>query len=446
MTLKCKIEPRTDRATIVEINDVKVAKYPFRLKVGTGAQRRYIALNISAPIDRWDADTERFLIKGSSGDERKDLVQKNELFIAIVNKCNTILQDFEREGCAVTPLQFIDRYNSNAGSNAKIADYFVERIETLRQTGHIGNANCYHRTLEMLRLFDKHFDKVLFNDVTYKYVDRFDTFLQKDRTSTYKYKNSTTERKRSGCSGNTRKYYHKALRAILNRAIADKTYDGRSYPYGKGGFEVGSLEEETAKRYLTADKLQAIRETPLDDIRLEVVRRVFICQYLCYGMSWADAGLLTLDNIEQSNNGKCIVYKRTKTKHAKKVKPIVIHIRQELQDHLDWFRDNCNLVDDYLFPIVSIEGYEGEQLYNHIRHRFIRNNKILQNDIAPLFGIEGIKLTSYVSRHTLAMTLQSQEVSREVIAQVMGHSDMATTNTYLDSFDTNIIKNATDNI
>ena len=44
------------------------------------------------------------------------------------------------------------------------------------------------------------------------------------------------------------------------------------------------------------------------------------------------------------------------------------------------------------------------------------------------------KLTSYVSRHSMAMTLQADGVSREMISQVMGHKDLETTNTYLDSF------------
>ena len=34
----------------------------------------------------------------------------------------------------------------------------------------------------------------------------------------------------------------------------------------------------------------------------------------------------------------------------------------------------------------------------------------------------------------MAMTLQSSGVPREMIGQVMGHKDLSTTNTYLDSF------------
>ena len=83
----------------------------------------------------------------------------------------------------------------------------------------------------------------------------------------------------------------------------------------------------------------------------------------------------------------------------------------------------------------------GEQLYNHIRSRFGRNNKNLAN-LAQALGITDMKLTSYVSRHTMAMTLQDNQVPREVISQILGHSDLATTNTYLDSFASSVIDEA----
>ena len=42
----------------------------------------------------------------------------------------------------------------------------------------------------------------------------------------------------------------------------------------------------------------------------------------------------------------------------------------------------------------------------------------------------------------MAMTLQRKDVPREQISQMLGHADMKTTNTYLDSFDTSVIDEA----
>ena len=62
--------------------------------------------------------------------------------------------------------------------------------------------------------------------------------------------------------------------------------------------------------------------------------------------------------------------------------------------------------------------------------------------LAKELQITDIKLTTYVSRHTMAMMLQRNDVSREQISQMLGHADMKTTNTYLDSFDTTVIDKA----
>ena len=63
-------------------------------------------------------------------------------------------------------------------------------------------------------------------------------------------------------------------------------------------------------------------------------------------------------------------------------------------------------------------------------------------ELAEELQIKDLKLTTYVSRHTMAMMLQRNDVAREQISQMLGHADLKTTNTYLDSFDTTVIDEA----
>ena len=398
----------------------KDGSYPISIRITKDRKSKLIRTGLSATKAQWNEKEERFI-------SDKKIVPKFKVWNArlseIETQINEVFRSFEIDRIDWTLNQFEDAFVGKT-SKGKVKDYFNNIITTLKETGHIGNSTCYSRTLHMLELFDSKFDKKVFSEIDIKYVKAFDVFLQKRE-----------------CKGNTRKYYFKALRAILNKAIQDKEASESTYPFGKGGFNVAALEEETAKRYLPHDSMIKLKTTVMDNAVLERTRRLFLFSYYCYGISFIDAALLTRKNIIRYNGGSYIVYKRNKTKEAKKVKPIQIKITAEIQELMDWFSANTLLVDDYLLPIVSIAGYKGEQLYNHIRSRFGRNNKNLAN-LAKVLEITDMKLTSYVSRHTMAMTLQDNQVPREVISQILGHSDLATTNTYLDSFASSVIDEA----
>lgn len=389
--------------------------YAIWLVVRKNNKRKVMALGIYAEPHQWNDKLEMFVTDKRVPKLHPDRIYLNEWLTQKKSEILRIIADFDSNKIDWTLNQFEQEFfhYSNKGN---VKEFFENLIQTYKDTNHIGNANCYSRTLHVLELFDEKLSERVFPEIDIKYVKSFDVFLQKRE-----------------CKGNTRKFYFKTLRAVLNKAIQDGEASETTYSFGNGGFSISSLEEETTKRYLPHDSMFKLKTTVMDNAVLERTRRLFLFSYYCYGISFIDAALLTKKNIIRYNGGNYIVYKRNKTKEAKKVKPIQIKITPEIQELMNWFSANTLLVEDYLLPIVSIAGYKGEQLYNHIRSRFGRNNKNLAN-LAKVLEITDMKLTSYVSRHTMAMTLQDNQVPREVISQILGHSDLATTNTYLDSF------------
>ena len=139
-------------------------------------------------------------------------------------------------------------------------------------------------------------------------------------------------------------------------------------------------------------------------------------------------------------DGDYIVYKRQKIKRQKGVKPISIKITPAIRQLIESLQAASPTVDDFLLPVVTRSGYTGERLYMHIRTRYSKYQKYLRL-LAEELGID-FHLTSYVSRHTAAMTLQRNHIPREVISQMLGHADLETTNVYLDSFDNKVINEA----
>ena len=148
-----------------------------------------------------------------------------------------------------------------------------------------------------------------------KYINRFNLEMEKD-----------------GCCGNIRKYYLKTLRAVVNKAIKEREASSNTYPFGKGGFEIGKLAEETAKRYLSPQDLELIKNSPQQNPVLELSRRVFLFSYLCFGMSFIDEAMLTKNNINTFGAEEHIVYKRQKTQNAKNAKPIKIPVTPAIKE------------------------------------------------------------------------------------------------------------------
>ena len=231
------------------------------------------------------------------------------------------------------------------------------------------------------------------------------------------------------------------MRAILNKAIKENEASQSTYPFGKGGFEISKLGEVTEKRYLSFDYLTKLKSCTSSVPAYELSRRLFLFSYYCYGISFMDMAQLTHKNIAKIDEGEYIIYKRQKTQGHRSAYPIRIKITDDIRNLLEWFKCNAVLNDDYIVPIVSRSGYSGEQLYRHIKSRYVRITKNLKG-LAGEFEMKDVNLTSYVSRHTMAMQMQNNAIPREVISQILGHNDLKTTNTYLDSFSRNVIDEA----
>lgn len=398
----------------------KRGAYPISLKIAKNKERKFLETGLKAEPEQWNKDTQRFVQDKKVVPNFKELnLRLSELEV----KLNKIVRDFEITETDWTLNQFEEAFlNKSAKGNVK--EYVEKLVATLRESGHIGNANVYKRTLHMLELNDKKFKQRTFPEIDLKYVKDFDLFMQKRE-----------------CKGNTRKYYMQTLRSVLNRAIEDKVANDRTYPFGRNGFKVAKLKETTLKRYMPLEKMEKLKKREITKEVHERTRKLFLFLYYCFGISFMDAAYLKKKNIIEGNNCKYIIYKRRKTNEAQESRFIQVRITDELQDLLDWFAKNALLIDDYILPIISKPGYEGEKLYNHILCRY-RNIRKSLSKIPELLGLGDINLTTYVSRHTMAMTLQDNLIPREVISQIMGHKDMATTNTYLDSFESKVIDDA----
>lgn len=397
-------------------NQRRDGSYPVCLRVSKDGKRKYISLGLSAKGEQWNEDADRF-----KKDKRVcPCHERDNMFLtSCEERAGKLLMEFTEKRINWSLIQFEEDFCCKNKRN-KIFDTFIEHIEQLKATKHVGNAKRFEGTLRMLEKYDKKIRERTCAEIDFKYVTGFNAALEK-----------------RGCCGNTRRIYLKPLGVILNKAIKEKKCTMDTYPFGKGGFELGKLSEVTEKRYLLPAELELIKNSPQEDFVLERARRLFLFSYYCFGMSMIDMAKLTTANIKVLASGEHIVYKRHKTQNAKEMQSLTIKVTEPIKELLDWFRLHTPLTGDYLLPLITKEYDDEELWYEHRRTRYMRINNNMKK-LGEKLNI-GIKLTTYVARHTMAMRLQGKCVSREIISQAMGHTNLETTNTYLASFDTTIM-------
>ena len=93
---------------------------------------------------------------------------------------------------------------------------------------------------------------------------------------------------------------------------------------------------------------------------------------------------------------------------------------------------------DYLLPILTKTG-DKEAVFQQYRYALSRYNAHLDT-LGEMLG--GLKLTSYVSRHSWASAAHQLQVPLSVISQSMGHDSEKTTEIYLKSLECNVINKA----
>lgn len=159
------------------------------------------------------------------------------------------------------------------------------------------------------------------------------------------------------------------------------------------GYRVHEVPVKTA--FLTEDELQRIENKPMKFQRVESIRKIFLFQ--CYtGLAYIDMVKLKPSDIIEMNGLKWLYTERTKTKT-----PVTVPLQEKALKLLEEYPDG--------FPMIS------NQKTNEYLH-----------EIAEICQINK-PLTTHVARRTFATLALTKGVSIESVSQMLGHTNITTT-------------------
>lgn len=383
---------------------------PLMLQISKGGKRKYQSLGISVLPRYWDFTRN----KPKPNCPNKEYIQK-----IILDKQTELQQrmlEFNSEQKEYTTTTLLNDENKKFELKT-VCQFYQELIEQCKSNDKCGNRLIYKSSYNSLKVFTKNQLDIPFSVIDVLWLNKYEKWLRS-----------------KGNKETTMSLMFRTLRSAYNKAIKAKCARKSDYPFDE--YKINKFDTKTQKRAIA--KTEVLKFTKeVDNIGkrqyVQLSKDIFIFSYLCGGINFTDIANLTKVNI---TNGR-IHYIRQKTG-----KLIKLGISEEAMQIIKKYESESK---GYLFPILNANIHKTPlQKQNRIHKMLGKINKNLKL-IAAQLNVD-TNMTTYVARHSFASVLKKSGVSIALISEALGHSDLSTTQVYLDSFDNEQIDAAMQNL
>ena len=385
-------------------------EYPLMLRICKDGKKKYQSLGISVLPRYWDFTRN----KPKPNCPNKEYIQK-----IILDKQTELQQrmlEFNYEQKEYTTTTLLNDENKRFELKT-VCQFYQELIEQCKNNNKCGNRLIYKGSYNSLKVFTKNQLDIPFSAIDISWLNKYEKWLRS-----------------KGNKETTMSLMFRTLRSAYNKAIKAKCARKSDYPFDE--YKINKFDTKTQKRAIA--KTEVLKFTKeVDNIGkrqyVQLSKDIFIFSYLCGGINFTDIANLTKVNI---TNGR-IHYIRQKTG-----KLIKLGISEEAMQIIKKYESESK---GYLFPILNANIHKTPlQKQNRIHKMLGKINKNLKL-IAAQLNVDA-NMTTYVARHSFASVLKKSGVSIALISEALGHSDLSTTQVYLDSFDNEQIDAAMQNL
>ncbi len=334
---------------------------------------------------------------------------RDENLKALKQKLSALEASAEKVISKITPFSFVAFeeafFNKSEGTkNTSLQYWFDNYIKRLKDKGHVGTAISYRTTINSLNLFKRNLH---LHDITPLLLEEYEAFLTD-----------------SGKSLTSVGIYMRQLRAIINQGIGAGLLSFDKYPFRKYKIPSG----RNIKKALSQNDINKLLNYKTKDADERKALDFWIFSYLCSGINFADIIELKPANVD----GNFLQFVRAKTKFTKKkdLRPIRVGLHPRAVEIIEKWK-NTDPANPYLFPILA-EGLKPITVKYRCQ-RFLKWVNEKMETIRQELGIEQ-KIGTYAARHSFSTVMKRKGVSTEFIKESLGHSSIAITENYLDSF------------
>ena len=402
--------------------------YVVYLRVTVGGKRKLIKtmVEIARPSDFNAKCKGENWVRGGV----RDAKVLNAQLADILAKAKETYKELDKEG-EVTTVALAKEMNTEVVSPS-FMEFTRERAQMIYDNGGWRNWRKYCGLINKLDAFRKkrRMADITVADMTVELLTRFDNFL-------HKWENEREPGKL--LHPNTIEVQFNILRTLVHRAIEVGIMEASRDPFLV--FKYKGVK--TVKEKLDDSEMERIINLELEEGSLIWhCKNYFLFSYYCAGIRAADLIQLRWGNVTGSGRLHYQMGKNHKERDLLLVEQAVEILRH-------YHREDAKATD-YIFPLLSNDaeyaGYvtqaDKDRMKPELRHKMYQDisskNALINKYLKKIAEKAEIAkpLSMHISRHSFAHIAQEAGAESSAIKNILGHSNLATTERYMGSFDT----------
>ncbi len=402
--------------------------YVVYLRVTVGGKRKLIKtmVEIARPSDFNAKCKGENWVRGGV----RDAKVLNAQLADILARAKETYKELDKEG-KVTTVALAKEMNTEVVSPS-FMEFTRERAQMIYDNGGWRNWRKYCGLINKLDAFRKkrRMADITVADMTVELLTRFDNFL-------HKWENEREPGKL--LHPNTIEVQFNILRTLVHRAIEVGIMEASRDPFLV--FKYKGVK--TVKEKLDDSEMERIINLELEEGSLIWhCKNYFLFSYYCAGIRAADLIQLRWGNVTGSGR---LHYQMGKNHKERDL--LLVEQAMEILSH--YHREDAKATD-YIFPLLSNDaeyaGYvtqaDKDRMKPELRHKMYQDisskNALINKYLKKIAEKAEIAkpLSMHISRQSFAHIAQEAGAESSAIKNILGHSNLATTERYMGSFDT----------
>ncbi len=398
----------------------KEVLFPVKIRITYDRERRYYGLEAKKVNDMLKGyQAEKYCFDGLGNFSiTKDVFEAatdkaprgvyrelNDIFKKIVFEYQEKIDNISPFSFDAFALEF-DKHNPENN----VFKMFERKIDQLEKEDRIGSASAYRCSMNSLKEFTKK-ENLPFEYFSVSTLRRYESWM-----------------KGKGKSTTTIGIYLRSFRALFNETVNSGIT--KYYPFGKNGYNIP--KSKGRKIALDTNEIkQLFGLQPQNDGTSLFYFDIWKLSFLLNGINIKDLVLLKQKNI----SGEFIYFIREKTKNtAKEQSEIKVYLSDDAKSIIDkWKTDSKS---EYLLPFLTGNETQKElkkkvnilvSLINQTMKRMALQANIMKD------------ISCYTARHSWATQMMRHGAPVSFIGKQLGHTNTATTDAYLNSFEDDVI-------